>query len=286
MAAEIRHFCHEPSGTLGYVISDPQTSAAAVIDPVLGFSVVSGRTNTTSAQAIIDYVRKHELTVAWILETHAHADHLSAAQFLKTALGGKVALGEGIRSVQTRFTAIFNAAGLAGGEHHDFDHLFADGEEFDIGSLRARVLHTPGHTNDSVSYLIGAAVLVGDTVFMTDSGTARCDFPGGDAGVLYDSIQKLFALPDNTILYLCHDYPPAGRSLCFEVPLREQIADNIHVGGMASKDEFVVLRTARDAGRSLPILIVPSIQVNIRAGHLPESEDNGTAYLKIPLDVL
>ncbi|MGI9202517.1 MAG: MBL fold metallo-hydrolase [Woeseiaceae bacterium] len=283
---DVQHFYHEPSGTLSYVVSDPQTAAAAIIDPVLGFSVVSGSTDTSQAEAIIDHVTSRGLNVDWILETHAHADHLSAAQFLKEKLGGSVAIGQGIKAVQAEFGALFNLQAPFAPDGHQFDHLFENDEEFSIGNLSCRVMHTPGHTNDSVTYVVGSAAFVGDTIFMTDFGTARCDFPGGDAGLLYDSIQKLFALPDETLLYLCHDYPPAGRSLHFVTPVQEQREANIHVGGDVKRDDYVELRTLRDTKLPLPALILPSIQVNIQAGHLPDAEDNKIAYLKIPLDSL
>lgn len=284
MSPDVQHFYHESSGTLSYVVSDRQTASAAIIDPVLGFSVVSGRTDTSHAEVMIDFVTSHGLQVDWILETHAHADHLSAAQFLKGRLGGSVAIGQGITAVQAEFGALFNLQAPFAPDGHQFDRLFADGEAFAIGNLSCQVMHTPGHTNDSVTYVIGSAAFVGDTVFMTDFGTARCDFPGGDAGLLYDSIQKLFALPDDTELYLCHDYPPAGRSLCYATSVREQKEANIHVGGDTNRDDYIELRTIRDAKLSLPALILPSIQVNIQAGHLPDAEDNRVAYLKIPLD--
>lgn len=286
MNPDVHHFYHESSGTLSYVVSDPATGKAAVVDPVLGFSVVSGRTDTGPADEIIDYVRAKHLAVEWILETHAHADHLTSAQYLKAELGGTIAIGEGIRDVQSNFTPIFNLKPPFVADGSQFDHLFTDGETFNIGDVAGRVMHTPGHTSDSVTYVIGNAAFVGDSVFMTDYGTARCDFPGGDAGRLYDSIQKLFALPDDTICYLCHDYPPKDREIRYAVPLAEQRADNIHIGGGATRAEFVALREQRDASLDLPALILPSIQVNIRAGHLPEAEDNRTSYIKIPLDTL
>jgi len=283
---DIRHFYHEQSSTLSYVVSDAATSAAAVIDPVLGFSAASGRTDSVFAEEIISYLEKHGLNLKWILETHAHADHISAAQFIKGRLGGKVAIGEGIRKVQAHFGNVFNLKEPFVADGHQFDHLFSDDEIFDIGDLRCRVMHTPGHTNDSVTYLVGNSAFVGDTLFMTDSGTARCDFPGGDAGLLYDSVHKLFALPPDTILYLCHDYPPARRTLRFETSLAEQIANNIHVGGAKDRSEFIAMRESRDATLDLPDLILPSIQVNIQAGHLPQAEDNGIAYIRTPLDTL
>lgn len=259
---------------------------AAVIDPVLGFSVVSGRTDPAPAREIIDFIRANDLTVEWILETHAHADHLSSAQTIKAHLGGKVAIGNGIRSVQETFGAIFNLKAPFAPDGRQFDRLFADGDSFTIGSIPARVMTTPGHTSDSVTYVVGDCAFVGDSIFMPDFGTARCDFPGGDAAVLFDSVQKLFALPPHTKLYMCHDYPPEGRSLRYEVTVAEQKEANIHVKDGTGKGDFVAMRERRDATLSLPALILPAIQVNIRAGHLPESEDNEVSYLKIPLDRL
>lgn len=286
MNPEIQHFYHEPSGTISYVVSDPASSAAAVIDSVLGFCAASGHTDRSPVEDITRYIESRSLRVEWILETHAHADHLSAAQFLKKQFGGKIAIGEGIRQVQAHFGPVFNLGPSFDVDGCQFDHLFSDNDEFTIGTLRGRVMHTPGHTNDSVTYLVGNAAFVGDTVFMTDYGTARCDFPGGDAGLLYDSIQKLFALPDETTIYLCHDYPPDTREMRFAVSLAEQKTANIQVGGDIDKAAYVALRESRDASLSMPALIVPSIQVNIQAGQLPAKEDNGIAYIKIPLNVL
>jgi glyoxylase-like metal-dependent hydrolase (beta-lactamase superfamily II) len=282
----VQHFYHQPTGTLSYVVSDPATSMAAVIDPVLGFSVVSGRTDPAPARDIIEYIRANDLTLEWILETHAHADHLSSAQTIKAHLGGKVAIGKGICSVQETFGEIFNLKAPFAADGRQFDRLFADGDTFTIGSIAARVLNTPGHTSDSVTYLAGDCAFVGDSIFMPDFGTARCDFPGGDASLLYDSVQKLFALPPQTKLYMCHDYPPEGRSLRYEVTVAEQKEANVHVKDGMAKAEFVAMRKKRDATLSLPALILPAIQVNIRAGHLPESEDNEVSYIKIPLDTL
>jgi glyoxylase-like metal-dependent hydrolase (beta-lactamase superfamily II) len=286
MNPEVQHFYHEPSGTFSYVISDPETSQAAIIDSVLGFSVVSGRLDYGPAELVIAYVEERGLSIEWILETHAHADHLSAAAFLQERLGGKVAIGEGIKKVQSHFGPVFNLGSAFATDGTQFDHLFADNDEIDIGNLRCRVIHTPGHTNDSVTYVIGNAAFAGDTLFMTDFGTARCDFPGGDAGLLYDSIQKLFALPGATMIYLCHDYPPEDRPLQFATPLAEQKETNIHVGGGAERNAYVAMRETRDATLGLPALILPSIQVNIQAGKLPAAEDNEIAYIKIPLDTL
>lgn len=286
MNPKIEHFYHATSGTLSYVVSDPQTSAAAIIDPVLEFSVVSGRTDTGPADLLIDYLRENKLDLHWILETHAHADHLSAAQHVKAELGGRLAIGKGIRDVQKHFGPVFNLRAPFKPDGSQFDQLLADGDRFSLGKLECTVLATPGHTSDSVTYLIGNAAFVGDSLFMTDSGTARCDFPGGDAGSLYDSIQKLFALPDDTVLHLCHDYPPDGRDVCYRVTVAEQKQKNIHVGRNRDKASFIALREARDETLSLPKLIVPSIQVNIRAGELPPEDDNGIAYIRIPLNQL
>jgi glyoxylase-like metal-dependent hydrolase (beta-lactamase superfamily II) len=286
MKPEIQHFYHAASGTFSYVVSDPSSGSAAIIDPVLGYSAASGRTDTTPAEAIISYVKAKQLTVEWILETHAHADHLTAAQFLKSRLGGKVAIGQGIRDVQAHFGPIFNLQKPFAADGHQFDQLFGDNETFLLGALTGKVLQTPGHTSDSVTYVFANAAFVGDTLFNSDSGTARCDFPGGDSGVLFDSVQKLFALPADTEFYLCHDYPSDGRALRYKVPIAEQKTENIHVRQGTSREEFIAMRDARDATLSLPALLLPAIQVNIRAGQLPPPDDNAIAYIKIPLDTL
>ena len=282
--ATIQHFYDEPTGTLSYVVADPASNTAAVIDCVLGYSAVSGRTDTAPSDALVDYIREQELSLEWILETHAHADHLSGAQHIKSLLGGRVAIGEGIRDVQAHFAPIYNLDEGFTADGRQFDQLFADGHVFSIGGLDCEVIATPGHTNDSVSYRIGSAVFVGDSMFMPDFGTARCDFPGGDAGLLFDSIQKLLSLPENTRLYMCHDYMPGGRELRWECTVAEQRESNIHVHQGVDKNEFAKMRADRDAQLSLPALIVPAIQVNICAGHLPDAEENGIAYLKTPID--
>lgn len=282
----IQHFYDEPTGTLSYVVDDPESRHAAVIDCVLGFSTVSGRTDTAPSDALIDYINEEGLTLEWILETHAHADHLSGAQYVKSKLGGKVAIGEGIRDVQAHFAPVFNLGDSIAPNGADFDILLGEGERIAIGGLECEVIATPGHTNDSVSYRIGSAVFVGDSMFMPDFGTARCDFPGGDAALLYDSIQKLLALPDETRLYMCHDYKPGGRELRWSCTVAEQRVGNIHVNSGVGKDGFVRMRSERDASLNLPALIVPAIQVNIRAGLMPEPEDNGITYLKTPIDTL
>jgi glyoxylase-like metal-dependent hydrolase (beta-lactamase superfamily II) len=282
----IQHFYDEQTGSLSYVVSDSDSKSAAIIDPVLGFSAVSGRTDKSAARKIIEYIQTEGLSVEWILETHAHADHLTAAQFLKSELGGQVGIGQGICTVQGHFAKVFNMQVPFKADGHQFDRLFLDGDSFQIGNLDCRVLDTPGHTDDSVTYLVEDAAFVGDSLFMCDFGTARCDFPGGDAGLLYDSIQKLFSLADETRLFMCHDYPPEGRDLRFECTVAEQKRNSIHVGDGVSKREFIDMREKRDATLNLPELILPAVQVNIRAGHLPDPEDNQIAYIKIPLDTI
>ena len=284
--ANIQHFYDEPTGTLSYVVWDEDTGCAAVVDPVLGYAMASGRTDTAPADVILEFIGSEALSLEWILETHAHADHLSGAQYIKSKLGGAVAIGEGIRQVQAHFGAVFNLGESFAADGSEFDHLFVDGEIFTVGNLECHVMATPGHTNDSVSYRIGSAVFVGDSMFMPDFGTARCDFPGGDAELLYDSISKLLSLPDETRLYMCHDYMPGGRDLRWFCTVAEQRNENIHVSEDVGKDEFVEMRTERDATLDLPGLIVPSIQVNIRAGHLPDPENNKIAYIKTPIDTL
>lgn len=282
----VTHFHHAASGTLSYVVSDPASGAAAVIDPVLGFSVVSGRTDVSPSQALLDHIDAHSLTLEWILETHAHADHLSGAPYLRQHSAGKVCIGAGICAVQAHFGKVFNCGADFTADGRQFDTLFEDGDTFSLGDIECRVIGTPGHTSDSVTYVIGDAAFVGDTLFMPDFGTARCDFPGGDAARLYDSIQTILALPADTRLFMCHDYPPAERPLRWETTIAEQIADNIHVGGGRSRDDYIALREARDAQLDLPALLLPAIQVNIRAGELPPADDNAVRYIRIPIDQL
>jgi glyoxylase-like metal-dependent hydrolase (beta-lactamase superfamily II) len=283
--ATIRSFFDPATYTVTHVVSDPATKRAAIIDSVLDYDPKSGRTATRTADAVIAHVREAGLTVDWHLETHAHADHLSAAPYLKAHLGGRIAIGEHIRDVQRVFKGLFNAADLRtdGGE---FDHLFKDGETFAIGQLQARVLHTPGHTPACVSYVVGRDAFVGDTLFMPDYGTARCDFPGGDARVLYRSIRKLLALGDDLRLHLCHDYMPGGREVRWQTTAGEERLGNVHVREGVTEDEFVQMRTARDRTLDMPVLMLPAVQVNARAGRLPPAEDNGVSYLKIPLNAL
>ncbi len=285
-AADIQHFYDVQTGSLSYVVSDPDTRAAAVIDPVLGFSAATGRIDNSGAQEIVDHIKSRNLSLVWVLETHAHADHLTAAQFLKSALGGQVGIGEGICNVQEHFAKVFNLRPPFIPDGRQFDRLFSDGDSIEVGNLEVRVLHTPGHTNDSITYVVGDAAFVGDSLFMCDYGTARCDFPGGDAALLYESIQELLSLPDETRLFMCHDYPPENRDLRCVCTVAEQKKQNIHVRDGVSKSDFVNMREKRDATLQLPNLILPSVQVNIRAGCLPVAEDNQIAYLKIPLDTI
>jgi len=283
MRAEIQSFLHEPTSTWSYVVGDRDTRAAAVIDPVLDFDIHSGRCWTAAADALVEFVRKEGLKVEWILETHAHADHLSAAPHIKATLGGQIAIGEGIRQVQRTFRDVFNLGPGFPVDGRQFDRLLADGEEFHIGSLKLRAIATPGHTSDSLSYLIGDAVFVGDSIFMPDGGTARCDFPGGDAALLFASIRRLYELPPETRVFVCHDYSPGGRKPLCETTIAAQRAGNIHLRDGVTEAEFVALRTKRDAGLAVPKLLYPAVQVNVRAGHLPEPEANGRRYLKLPL---
>ena len=286
MKPKVRSFFDEATFTATHVVSDPKSGRAAIIDSVKDFDPKSGRTATTSAEELIAYVKEQDLTVDWILETHVHADHLTAAPFLKRELGGKIGIGSEIRSVQTVFKSVFNAEEQFTTDGRQFDHLFADGEVFYIGNLQARVMHTPGHTPACATYVIGDAAFVGDTLFMPDFGTARCDFPGGDARVLYRSIGKILALPPETRLFLCHDYAPGGREYRWETTVAAERAGNIHVREGIGEAEFVEMRTARDKQLSMPQLILPSVQVNMRAGELPPADDNGVHYLKLPVDAI
>ncbi len=272
--------------TVTYVVHAGQGSACAIIDSVLDYDPKSGRTKTSSADVVIDYVKAHDLKVAWILETHAHADHLSAAPYLKQRLGGQVAIGSRITQVQKVFKGIFNLEPEFKQDGSQFDHLMADNESFAIGSLTGKVLSVPGHTPACVAYQIGDAVFVGDTLFMPDVGTARCDFPGGDASTLFASIGKILSLPPQTRLFMCHDYPPTDRPVAFETTVAEQKARNIHVHDGVTQDQFVTMRTQRDATLEMPVLILPAVQINIRAGEMPPKESNGIAYVKIPLNAL
>lgn len=273
--------------TYSYVVTDPGSKRCAIIDSVLDYDPASGRTSHNSADRLIQYVKDHQLQVDWLLETHVHADHLSAAPYLKRELGGQLAIGENITIVQNTFGKLFNAGTEFATDGRQFDHLFKDGDSFQIGAIEARAIHTPGHTPACMTYLIGDAGFVGDTLFMPDYGTARCDFPGGDAHTLFQSIRKLFALPDATRLFMCHDYKAPGRDdYLFETTVAEQREHNVHVHEGIGEADFVAMRSARDATLGMPTLILPSVQVNMRGGQLPPAEDNGTRYLKIPLDQL
>jgi glyoxylase-like metal-dependent hydrolase (beta-lactamase superfamily II) len=281
----VEAFFHAQSHTFSYLVSDPASRRAAIIDPCLDFDPKSGRTGTASAQALLDAVATRGLAVDWILETHAHADHLSAGRWLKAQLPeARLAIGAGITRVQQTFREVFNLGANFPVDGRQFDHLFVDGERFAIGGIGAQVIATPGHTNDSVSYLIGDALFVGDSLFMPDGGTARCDFPGGSAELLYASIHRLYALPEDTRVFVCHDYAPGGREIRHESTIGAQKAGNIHVREGVAVEDYVAMRRARDATLEMPTLILPAIQVNIRAGELPEPEDNGVRYLKLPLD--
>jgi len=281
---EVTGFFDPETATVSYVVKDPASNHCAVIDTVLDYDPVSGHTDTRSADRVISFVQDNDLTVDWIIETHAHADHLSAAPYVKERLGGKIGIGRHIDTVQKTFGRIFNDAHAMEGAPGDFDHLFEDGEEYAIGNMRAVAMHTPGHTPACMTHVIGDAAFVGDTIFMPDVGTARADFPGGDARTLYRSIRRILSLPEQTRIFVCHDYPPKGRAPAWQTTVAEQRAKNIHVRDGISEEEFVRMRTERDATLKLPRLIIPSIQVNIHAGKLPAPEDNGIRYLKVPLD--
>jgi glyoxylase-like metal-dependent hydrolase (beta-lactamase superfamily II) len=282
MKPDVHPFRHEPTGTWSYVVADPATRKCAIVDPVLDFDPKSGRSSAASADAIATFVRESGLTCQWILETHAHADHLSAAPWLQAAVGGKIAIGHGIREVQRAFREILHLEPAFPVDGRQFDRLLADGEEFRVGSLAARVIATPGHTSDSLSYLVGDAVFVGDSIFMPDGGTARCDFPGGDAAVLYASIRRLYELPGDTRVFVCHDYGPGGRDARCETTIAAERAGNIHLKDGTSEEEFTALRRRRDATLEMPMLIYPAVQFNIRGGRPPPAESNGRCYLKLP----
>ena len=284
---KVTGFFDEATNTVSYVVADPETRICAIIDSLLDFDQASGRTRTDSADRMIAFVREQGLTCEWIIDTHVHADHLTAAPHIQQQLGGKTGIGAHISTVQKVFARIFNEGQSFHTDGSQFNHLFQDGETYKIGSLDARAIHTPGHTPACMSHLIGDALFVGDTIFMPDFGTARCDFPGGDAGTLYDSIQKLFALPDETRVFLCHDYKAPGRDeYIWETTIDAEKQLNIHVRSGTSRDAFIRMRTARDATLAMPKLILPSVQINMRAGELPEPEDNGQRYMKIPINAL
>ncbi|WNC94536.1 MBL fold metallo-hydrolase [Paraburkholderia sp. FT54] len=287
---QIESFFEACTSTISYLLLDVRTGDCALIDSVLDYDPKSGRTSTTTADKLISRVQELGAKVEWLLETHVHADHLSAAPYLKERLGGKIAIGAQVTRVQDVFGKLFNAGMKFPHDGSQFDQLLSDGETFTVGALQARAIHTPGHTPACMTYVVSdgvqSAAFVGDTLFMPDYGTARCDFPGGDARTLYRSINKVLSLPPDTQLYLCHDYQPGGRSLQFVSTVAEQRAHNVHVRDGINEDAFVAMRTARDATLNVPVLMLPSVQVNMRAGHLPDPEDNGVPYLKIPLNAI
>lgn len=287
MSAQVASFFDTVTNTVSYVIHAGEGSVCAIIDSVLDFDPKAARTHTESADRLIAFVEQHQLKVQWLLETHAHADHLSAAPYLQSKLGGTIAIGESIRHVQGVFQKIFNLDSAFALDGSQFGHLFEPDEVFMIGNLAARAIHVPGHTPADMAYVVDERlVFVGDTLFMPDLGSARCDFPGGSAHTLYQSAQRILSMPADTVLYMCHDYPPATREASWQTTVAEQRANNIHLHDGTSEAEFVAMRTTRDATLGMPTLILPAIQVNIRAGHFPEAENNGVAYLKLPLNAL
>ena len=287
MQPRVTPFFDQATNTITFVVAEPEGSACAVVDSVLDFDYASGHTDTRSADAVIEFIKAHDLRVEWILETHVHADHLSAAPYIQEQLGGKIGIGERITVVQDTFGKIFNEGTRFQRDGSQFDKLFEEGDSIMVGQMRLDVLHTPGHTPACMTYVVGDAAFVGDTLFMPDFGTARCDFPGGSADTMYESVQKILTLPDETRIFVAHDYKAPGRDeYAWESTVGEQKAKNVHVGGGRSKDEFVEMRQTRDAKLSMPKLIIPSLQVNMRAGQMPEAEDNGVSYLKVPVNGL
>jgi glyoxylase-like metal-dependent hydrolase (beta-lactamase superfamily II) len=287
MTPFVHAFFDEATNTISYIVREPQGKACAIVDSVLDFDHASGRTDTRSADAIVAYVTEHDLNVHWILETHVHADHLSAAPYLQEKLGGKIGIGDQIKVVQDTFGKVFNEGTEFQRDGSQFDQLFREGDSFHIGQLRGDVLHTPGHTPACLTYVIGDAAFVGDTLFMPDFGTARCDFPGGSSKALYASIQKILALPDATRIFVGHDYKAPGRDeYAWETTVGEQKALNVHIGGGKPAEDFIKMRDARDATLAMPKLIIPSLQVNMRAGHMPEPDEKGDVFLKVPINKL
>ena len=286
MRTTTQAFFDPKTWTISYVVADNATRRAAIIDPVLDYDFKSGHTSTGCADLVLAYLKKHDLQVDWILETHAHADHLSGAQYLKEQVGGRIAIGENIRAVQSTFKAVFNLDADFPTDGRQFEHLFKDGDVFKIGDVEAVAMLVPGHTPADMAYQIEDSVFVGDTLFMPDVGTARADFPGGDAHALYRSIHKVLSLPSETKIFVCHDYPPPSRAAQWQTTVAEQRAKNIHVHDGVTEKQFVAMRVARDATLEMPSLIIPSIQVNVRAGEMPAPEANGIRYLKVPLNAL
>jgi len=281
---EVAAFFDKDTNTFSYVVKDPDSKSCAIVDSVMNLDYASGTITFDGADEIIAYVREHKLEVEWLIETHVHADHLSAAPYIQKKLGGKLGIGSNIRIVQKLFGRVFNAGTEFQRDGSQFDHLFEDGDAYQIGGMTAYAMHTSGHTPACMTHVVGDAAFVGDTIFMPDGGTARADFPGGDAGVLYHSIQRLLSLPEETRLFMCHDYCPDGREVEYETTVAEEKAKNIHVHDGITHDQFVEMREARDLTLDMPRLILPSIQVNMRAGHLPPAEDNNMVYLKLPIN--
>lgn len=281
---QVTPFFDEDTNTFSYVVKDPSSPSCAIVDSVLNFDYASGSVSHSGADAIIDYVQKNNLKLEWLIETHVHADHLTAAPYIQEKLGGKLGIGEHILAVQETFGSIFNEGSAFRRDGSQFDRLFKDGDEYRVGELVCKAIHTPGHTPACMTHLMGDAAFVGDTLFMPDLGTARADFPGGDAGVLYDSIQKILSLADETRIFMCHDYPPESRGLEYLTSVGEEKGQNVHVKSGIGKSAFVEMRQARDSSLAMPRLILPSLQVNMRAGHFPEAETNGTVYLKVPVN--
>jgi glyoxylase-like metal-dependent hydrolase (beta-lactamase superfamily II) len=286
VSPDVKGFFDEATNTISYVVKDPKSNACAVIDSVMDIDYAAGRIAFKHANEIIADIKKRGLELEWLIETHVHADHLSAAPYIQKKLGGKIGIGKNITIVQETFGKIFNEGTEFQRDGSQFDRLFEHGDTYQIGTMTAFAMHTPGHTPACMTHVIGDAAFVGDTLFMPDGGSARADFPGGDAGALYDSIQKVLALPDDMRLYMCHDYGPEGREIRWQTTVREEKLHNIHVGGGRTREEFVAMRNARDAQLEMPKLIIPSLQVNMRAGQLPPPEDDGATYLKVPLNKL
>lgn len=284
MNPDVKAFFDPDTSTITYVVSDPESGKAAMIDPVLDYDPKSGRTTTRSADKVVRYVTAQGLTTDWILETHIHADHLSAAPYLKEKLGGQTGIGAEVPQVQNVFKDLFNAEEDFRNDGSQFDALFGDNEQITLGGLTGTVLHTPGHTPACATYVFGDAAFIGDTLFMPDVGTARCDFPGGDAATLYASVRRILSLPQDTRLFTCHDYAPDGREVAWETSVDEQRKNNIHINGDIDRDSFINVRESRDATLSMPVLILPSVQVNMRGGEMPPAEENGMRYLKIPVN--
>jgi glyoxylase-like metal-dependent hydrolase (beta-lactamase superfamily II) len=282
----VKAFFDPASNTISYVVQDPETRACAVIDPVMDIDFAAGRITFEHADTIIAHIRQHDLALEWLIETHAHADHLSGSPYIQQQLGGRIGIGRDITIVQEEFGKIFNEGTEFERDGSQFDRLFDDGDTYEIGNMVAFTMHTPGHTPACMTHVIGNAAFVGDTLFMPDGGSARADFPGGDAGTLYDSIQKVLSLPDDMRLFMCHDYGPGGRDISWETTVAEEKADNIHIGGGRTREDFVAMREARDKTLKMPTLIIPSIQVNMRGGKLPPADDEGTTFLKVPVNRL